>query len=49
MDNLNRYRHIIQEFLQRYAQHQSACGEVLIEVILVREDSHVGDPSRNCP
>ena len=40
MDNLNRYRHIIRELIQRYAQHQPACGEVQIEVILDETNDH---------
>ena len=40
MDNLNRYRHIIRELIQRYAQHQPACGEVQIEVIFDETNDH---------
>jgi hypothetical protein len=40
MDNLNRYRHIIRELIQRYAQHQPACGEVQIEVIFDETHDH---------
>ena len=40
MDNLNRYRHIIRELIQRYAQHKPACGEVQIEVIFDETNDH---------
>ena len=40
MDKLNRYRHIIRELIQRYAQYQPACGEVQSEVILDETNDH---------
>src|SRR5262245_25231746 len=40
MDNLNHYRHILRELIQRYAQYQPACGEVQIEVIFDETNDH---------
>ena len=40
MDNVTRYRHIIRELIQQYAQHRPACGEVQIEVIFDETNDH---------
>lgn len=40
MDTLTRYRHIIRELIQRYAQYHPACGDVQIEVIFDESNDH---------
>jgi hypothetical protein len=40
MDNLNQYRKIIRELIQRYAQYRSARGEVQIEVVFDESNDH---------
>ncbi|MFQ6041099.1 MAG: XisI protein [Candidatus Poribacteria bacterium] len=40
MDNLNRYRKIIQELIETYAQYKPARGDVQIEVIFDEFNDH---------
>ena len=40
MDNINHYRMIVRELIERYAQYQPAHGEVQIEVIFDASNDH---------
>ncbi len=40
MDEVNRYRKIIRELIQNYAQYQPARGDVQIEVIFDESNDH---------
>jgi hypothetical protein len=40
MDNINQYRRIIRELIQKYAQYRSARGEVQIEVVFDESNDH---------
>lgn len=40
MDNINQYRRIIRELIQKYAQYQSARGEVQVEVVFDESNDH---------